>query len=267
MSRFSLLVFHRAVGFVHQSIPDTVEAIEKLGAEHGFDVATTDDPADFTDERLSEIDVVVFAHTTGNVVPERSQREALERFVGHGGGFFGIHAASSMAENVRDDWPWYVELVGAEFKGHTAGRWFCDKPFESRPDGAAWGGPIAAAPDEADLHGPEFATVSWVDGTIHVEQPACGASRGLVDGDTYTDEWYGFEENPRPWVEIVATVDESTFIPFKGEMGDDHPIIWWREFGGGRTVYNSMGHTKAIWSEPWFLESILGGIELAAGVQ
>jgi hypothetical protein len=24
----------------------------------------------------------------------------------------------------------------------------------------------------------------------------------------------------------------STHDPYLGEMGEDHPIVWWREFGG-----------------------------------
>ena len=63
---------------------------------------------------------------------------------------------------------------------------------------------------------------------------------------------------------MVATVEESTYRPFAGKMGEDHPIIWWREFGGDRSVYNSMGHTATAWSDPRFLAGVLGGIELAA---
>lgn len=43
-----VLAFHRAVGFVHQSIPVAVEALVGLGARHGFGVETIDDPARFT---------------------------------------------------------------------------------------------------------------------------------------------------------------------------------------------------------------------------
>ena len=101
-----VLVFHRAAGFVHLSIPDAVAAIEHLGAEHGFTVEATDDPDRFGAE-VADHDVTVFVHTSGNVLPDRSHRAALERYVGAGGGFFGIHAASSMAPDVDTDWPFF----------------------------------------------------------------------------------------------------------------------------------------------------------------
>lgn len=264
MSRFSVLVFHRAVGFVHRSIPDTVAAIEQLGADNDFTVHTTDDPGFYTAEQLVDFDVIVFAHTSGDVLPEASQRRALETFVRGGGGFFGIHAAASMDENVQDDWPWYVELIGAEFKGHTDACVWSDEPFES--PGVTHAGPTSEAPDDAEWVGESLAFSTWEDAALTVEQVDSPAARGLSDG-TYAEEWYGFVENPRPWVEVVATVDESTYQPASGAMGDDHPVIWWREFDGGRSVFNSMGHSCARWREPWFLESIQGGIELAAGSQ
>jgi hypothetical protein len=44
---------------------------------------------------------------------------SLERFIAGGGGFFGIHAASSMAADIDVDWSWFRDLIGASFKGHT----------------------------------------------------------------------------------------------------------------------------------------------------
>ena len=261
-SGLRVLVFHRAVGFVHLSIPDAVAAIERLGADHGFGVDTTDDPERFTD--LGAYDALVFVHTSGNVLPEPSQRAALEAYMADAGGFFGIHAASSMAPDVGTDWPWFRDLVGASFKGHTVTRVFSDDPVPERR-GVVYGGPVAGAPPDADHWSDALAVMSCEAATVQVEDPGCAAIGAITDGEVLVDEWYGFDENPRPVVNVVATVDESTYEPYLGEMGDDHPIVWWREFGGGRTVYNSMGHSVATWSDERFLSSVLGGIDLAAG--
>ena len=59
--------------------------------------------------------MVVFLNTTGDILNEE-QQAAMERFVRHGGGFVGIHAAA----DTEYDWPWYGELVGARFKSHPA---------------------------------------------------------------------------------------------------------------------------------------------------
>jgi len=263
-SALRILVFHRAVGFVHLSIPDAVAAIERLGARHGFAVDTTDDPARFADD-LGAYGALVFVQTSGNVLPEPAQRAGLERYLSGGGGFFGIHAASSMAPDVATDWPWFRDLVGASFKGHTVARIFSDEPVPERP-GVVHGGPRADAPPDADLWSDELAVMSCEPATVHVDDPQCPALGTIADGDTMVDEWYGFHENPRPHVNVVATVDESTYEPYLGEMGDDHPVVWWREFGGGRSVYNSMGHSVVMWNDERFLSSVLGGIDLAAGV-
>ena len=263
--RTKILVFHHAAGFVHLSIPAAVEAIVGLGETYGFDVDTTADPGRFTGLIHSDIgryDAVVFVHTSGNVLPEPSQRQALEQYMAGGGGFFGIHAASSMAADVATDWPWFRDLVGASFKGHTLAHIYSDDRVDDRP-GVTYAGAGADAPAGADRWSDAFAVWSCEAATVHVEDPACEAIAGITDGDVLVDEWYGFHDNPRPVVNVVATVDESTYEPYMGEMGDDHPIVWWREFAGGRSVYNAMGHSAAMWQNEQFLAAIAGGIRLA----
>jgi type 1 glutamine amidotransferase len=261
VSRFAVLVYCRAEGFVHASIPAAVSAIERLGERHDFAVHTTDDPASLVDE-LGGHDATVFVHTSGNVLPASSQRDSLERYVRGGGGFFGIHAASAMGD-LDIDWPFYRELVGATFKGHTVARIYSDEPVSGA--GVVWAGPLAEAPPDAEPIGPTIFMSSCERARVRVEVPTSPAGRGLVDGELRNDEWYGFDESPRGRVEVVATVDESTYRPAMGTMGSDHPIVWWQRVGDGRSVYNAMGHASTTWLEESFLESIVGGIELAAG--
>jgi type 1 glutamine amidotransferase len=63
---------------------------------------------------------------------------------------------------------------------------------------------------------------------------------------------------------VLASLDESTYKG--GTMGRDHPIAWCRKIGKGRVWYTALGHTSASYMEPLFLEHLLGGIRLAAGV-
>ena len=96
MSRVRALVFHHALGFVHQSIPNAVAAIVAMGQDHNFQVATTAEPRAFTTANLDRFDVVILVHTSGNVLSEPEPRVALERFVQTGGGVVAVHAAASM---------------------------------------------------------------------------------------------------------------------------------------------------------------------------
>lgn len=110
---FRILVFSKTAGFRHDSIPDGIAAIQKLGAENEFAVDVTEDSAEFTDENLRNYAAVVFLNTTGDVLDGR-QEAAFEKYIRAGGGWLGIHSAS----DTEYDWPFYKELVGAYFSTH-----------------------------------------------------------------------------------------------------------------------------------------------------
>jgi type 1 glutamine amidotransferase len=90
-------------------------------------------------------------------------------------------------------------------------------------------------------------------------------TQGLPAPWTRTDEWYAFDENPRGKVEVLLTVDESSYDPGQGTMGDDHPIAWLHEYDGGRAFYTALGHTRESYAEPAFVEHLAAAIEWAAG--
>ena len=79
-----------------------------------------------------------------------------------------------------------------------------------------------------------------------------------------SDEWYNYTGTPRSCAHVLATVDESTYQG--GAVGEDHPITWCRLMGKGRMWYTAMGHTESSFSEPLFLQHLLGGIRVAAGL-
>jgi type 1 glutamine amidotransferase len=112
-SRFAVLVFSRTAGFRHEVIEVGVESVRLLGAQHGFVVDATEDPAVFTDQRLARYRVVMFLNTTGTVLDAQEQA-AFERFIRSGNGFVGVHSATDTSY----DWPWYGKLVGAWFRNH-----------------------------------------------------------------------------------------------------------------------------------------------------
>jgi type 1 glutamine amidotransferase len=99
---------------------------------------------------------------------------------------------------------------------------------------------------------------------IRVEDSAHPSTSFLPGVWERTDEWYGFRTNPREKVHVLMTLDESTYRG--GEMGADHPIAWCREFSGGRSWYTALGHTKESYTEPLFLQHMLGGLQWAAGI-
>jgi len=58
-----------------------------------------------------------------------------------------------------------------------------------------------------------------------------------------SDEWYEFNESPRPRVHVLAHADESTYRQNK-PMGD-HPMVWINE-NYRRMVYIAIGHDASL---------------------
>ncbi|HZB11764.1 MAG TPA: ThuA domain-containing protein [Chryseolinea sp.] len=108
-----VLVFTKAKGWKHTSIPSGIEAIQKLGAENNFFVDTTKDASVFNDNNLKKYHAVIFLNTTGNIL-NAEQQAAFERYIQAGGGFVGIHSAAA----TEYEWPWYNKLMGAFFSSH-----------------------------------------------------------------------------------------------------------------------------------------------------
>lgn len=108
-----VLVFHKTAGYHHESIPDGIAAIEKLGAENGFDVDATENAEDINEENLEKYAAVIWLSTTGDVL-NHYQEADFERYIQSGGGYVGIHAAA----DTEYDWGWYGKLVGGYFADH-----------------------------------------------------------------------------------------------------------------------------------------------------
>lgn len=212
-----ILVFTKTAGFHHQSIPAGVSAIQRLGAENGFDVDTTSDASLFADESLKNYSAVVFLNTTGPLF-NTHERIALERYIQAGGGYVGIHAAT----DAEYDWGWYTRLAGANFESH---------PHQQ----------------EAKL-------------IINDKKHA--STKHLPDVWTRKDEWYNFKKL-NPDVHVLISIDEKSYEG--GKNGDNHPMAWYHEYDGGRAFYTELGHTDESYSDPLYLQHILGGIQYAIG--
>jgi type 1 glutamine amidotransferase len=102
--------------------------------------------------------------------------------------------------------------------------------------------------------------------TIVVEDATHPATAHLAATWVRTDEWYGFRENPRANVRVLLRLDETSYDPGLGTMGDDHPIAWAHEYEGGRAFYTALGHTAESYAEPAFLEHLAGAIAWAGGL-
>jgi len=94
---------------------------------------------------------------------------------------------------------------------------------------------------------------TFANATVVVEQPSHPVMKGIpANFDIAQEEWYTWDKSPRPNVNVIAHVDESTYKPdSKIKMGD-HPVIWSYEKIKARNVYIFMGHHPELFSNSAF---------------
>ena len=78
------------------------------------------------------------------------------------------------------------------------------------------------------------------------------------------DEWYNFK-NMNPDVKVLIKIDETSYTG--GKNGDNHPMAWYHTYEGGKIFYTELGHTKESYSDPLYLQHVLGGIKYSMGIK
>ena len=109
-----VFVLTATAGFRHDSIATAVDVMRAIAPANNFIVTATDDARRLNAEELSEVDVVMFALTSGELPLTPEQRAALVLAIDDGKGFIGIHSAT---DTLRE-WPDYGRMVGAYMIDH-----------------------------------------------------------------------------------------------------------------------------------------------------
>ena len=130
------------------------------------------------------------------------------------------------AADTEYGWPWYGKLVGAYFESH---------PLDPNVQ----------------------------NGVLTITNPNHQATDSLPLTWSTRDEWYNFKSLD-PNNQVLMTIDETTYEG--GTNGTFHPMAWYKEFDGGRSFYTALGHTDEQFSDPLFLNHLLGGIRYAIGL-
>ncbi|MDG4857959.1 ThuA domain-containing protein [Streptomyces sp. T-3] len=225
---FRALLFTKAVGYVHDSIPAGIQMLTEEAAENNFEVVQTDDATVFADDKLKDFDVIVMLQNSGMVWDTEAQREALQKYVRSGKGVVAIHNTLDMG--IEEQFPWWDETVngGAHMPAHSPG---------------------------------------VLQGTAKVADRVHPSTKALPERWERPEEWYNFDKNPRGDVHVLVTADETTYDPGGSAMGADHPISWCRNTEGGKVWATAMGHDKASYSEAAFRDHVVGGVKWAAGAE
>lgn len=68
------------------------------------------------------------------------------------------------------------------------------------------------------------------------------------------DEWYNFKAPINSNCVVLATVDETTYKG--GTMNNQHPVVWYQNYEGGRIFVTALGHTNETFAHQEFKKMI-----------
>jgi type 1 glutamine amidotransferase len=215
-------------GYVHDNIASSVEAIRKMGAEKGFAVDASDDPAVFTAANLKQYAAIVFSNSNNEAFASDAQRDAFKAYIEAGGGFVGIHSASGSERS----WPYFWQVLGGKFVVHPRMQAFTVQVAD------------ASFPAAEGLPA-EFA---WTDECYFTDHLNPDIKPVLVTDRTKLTDLETVKKKADP---------ESFPIPL--------PLAWYHRFDGGREFYVALGHNKQDYANPILYGIIENGILWAMG--
>jgi type 1 glutamine amidotransferase len=217
-------------GYVHDNIAASVKCIQKLGAENGFKVDVSDDPAIYSDQNLKQYTLLIFTSTNNDVFDTDAQRLAFRRYIEAGGGFVGIHSVLGTERK----WTWFKQMLGGTFAWHAPHQKFTVRVID-----------------------PSHPTVQGM---------PLVSERALGDECYFTKEFYpGIKVTIVHDISTLNPRDSVNIKKFTGSFANLFPAEWYQTFDGGNVWVTTLGHDKEYYQQPEFVTHILKGIEFIAG--
>lgn len=208
--RYRVLVIAEAGGWHVPFSEAGYKWLAEEGKAQSFDMTIIHNADPINEEYLKQFNLIIQLDFVPYTWPKEAQ-EAFIKYIDEGrGGWVGFHHAT---------------LLG-EFDGYPMWQWFSD-----------FMGGITYRNYIADL---ASATVTVEDRRHPVMQ---GVPLSFVIPD---DEWYIYDRSPRPNVQVLAHVEESTYQPASNITMGDHPVVWINEGKAARNVYFLMGHSPKL---------------------
>lgn len=154
---------------------------------------------------------------------------AFEDYIKSGkGGWIGLHHASLLGEfDGFPMWQWFSEFMGAiRFKDYI----------------------------------PSFARAN-----VQIELTSHPCMKNLpAEFVIDREEWYTYDKSPRANVKVLASVNESSYIPDSPIKMGDHPVVWTNEHVKARNIYIFMGHGPDLFKNSFYTTLLSNAIFWAA---
>jgi type 1 glutamine amidotransferase len=230
----NLLFIGQAKGYQHEAISTAMVTLYNLGRSSGQwntvlrtdCMAITKKPLKWEAKNLDAFDAIIF-FTDGDLDMDASQKADLLSFVRDDGkGFIGIHSAAITFTG----WPEYGQMLGGYFDGHP------------------WG----------QFNAP-----------LVVEDSKFPGMENFPGAFTLFDEIYQIKDFSRENVRVLLSLDADKIdLTRKGvkRADKDFAVIWAKNYGKGRVLYNGLGHVQAVWERPDFQKMWLEMVQWSMGL-
>lgn len=227
--KFKALVLTEYGGQHEGFVAAALEWLNELAAGKNFEMVVINEPTNIDDDFLASFKVFIQL----NYPPYRWSEKAKAAFIKYieegRGGWVGFHHASLLGEfDGYPMWNWFSEFMGGiRFENYIA----------------------------------ETAA-----GLVNVEDKIHPVMKNVPNSFIVKDdEWYTFNQNPRPHVHVLASVDESSYQPASSIKMGDHPVVWVNEKVKARNVYFLIGHDASLLKNNAFKTMVSNAIFWAAG--
>ena len=120
---------------------------------------------------------------------------------------------------------------------------------------------------------PEYGEMinGWFDGhpwtqetevTIKVDDRSHPITSHLPESMTFKEEIYQLKEFNPEKVKVLVSLDTTkTNMTLRGIRAKQFPLVYFRDYGKGKVVYNAIGHRPDIWTSEWYQTMIVNTIK------
>lgn len=186
--------------------------LDKLAADSNFTIDYINDTKPITKDLLKQYQLFIQLDYPPYPWGKEAQ-DAFKDYMEQGrGGWIGFH---------------HPTLLGV-FDGYPMWQWYC--------------GFMGNITFKDNIHGGTTAL-------LNVEDKAHPVMKGLPASFTTRDEWYIYNQSPRPNVHVLASINEATYVPDNPIKMGDHPVIWTNEHVKAHNIYIAMGHFPQLFND------------------